>query len=895
MKKIELVYKAIVEIGDQEDRGVTASELSKKLGIDRSNISRYLNQLCAEGRLEKSTGRPVSFKVVKAEKRRTSAFNENRSTLDLLIGAEKSLKVPIQQAKAAILYPPRGLHTLILGETGVGKSMFAELMYSFAKEVHMIDDTAPFIRFNCADYAENPQLLVSQIFGVKKGAYTGADKDRDGLLKKADGGILFLDEVHRLSNQGQEMLFTFIDKGYFRKLGDADEKVYSKVQIIAATTEDPVSALLGTFTRRIPMSIHLPTLTERGLKDRYKLIEVFLKEESKRLQKSVYINRFALEAFLLYDCPSNIGQLKSDIQLSCAKAFLNYMSSQKAYILIEQGDLPKNVKKGHLNLKQKREALEGLLKQQEDIYKFYFEEDESYLNDTGTANAFFYETIEQKLAELQAMGLSSKEINERMSLDIEKHFQHYLTEQVKEDDIAKVVDPTALEVAHKLLDEAAKRLDKKYDDKIYLGLALHLNSSVERIRAGKSIYHPKLNDIRVTQQDAFLLAMELARWVDDAFSIETPLDEIGYLAMFFATEPFVYDDARAGQVGVVVIMHGNSTASSMVEVANELVGEPHAVAIDMPLSLKPEEIYHKAKELVVRADQGAGVLLLVDMGSLISFGDMIADETGIFIKSLDRVSTPTLLEATRKAVLGRELIDIYTSVKEMVQSADQMAQVQGLGKKNLIITACFTGEGASEKLKHHIVEKLALKDQCDVISLNIVNRKEFLNLIAYYRSTYHLIAVVSTVDMPVSGVRNLSALQVLSGDGIEVLERLLAQEDVYAKIGASLKSHLKLVDSEELLKHVRKFIEKNAKTLKVALTQDVKIGIALHLSFLVDNMLQGFHTKKSGLLSEFSSQYPMEMNLTKERLMPIEQAYGVAFHDEDVMYLCKMFLSNHLK
>lgn len=136
--------------------------------------------------------------------------------------------------------------------------MFAEAMYSFAKESHILNENSPFVRFNCADYADNPQLVIAQIFGVKRGAFTGADRDKDGLLKKADGGILFLDEIHRLSPQGQEMLFTFIDKGTFRPLGETEKQEEARVQIIAATTEDPKSYLLQTFTRRIPMTIVLP-------------------------------------------------------------------------------------------------------------------------------------------------------------------------------------------------------------------------------------------------------------------------------------------------------------------------------------------------------------------------------------------------------------------------------------------------------------------------------------------------------------------------------------------------------------------------------------------------------------------------------------------------------------
>lgn len=71
---------------------------------------------------------------------------------------------------------------------------------------------------------------------MKKGAYTGADETRTGLVAQADGGILFLDEIHRLPPEGQEMSFTFIDKGTYRPLGENQEQTAS-VQIIGATTE----------------------------------------------------------------------------------------------------------------------------------------------------------------------------------------------------------------------------------------------------------------------------------------------------------------------------------------------------------------------------------------------------------------------------------------------------------------------------------------------------------------------------------------------------------------------------------------------------------------------------------------------------------------------------------
>ncbi len=129
---------------------------------------------------------------------------------------------------------------------------------------------------------------MGHIFGVEQGAYTGAESSRKGLLEIANGGILFLDEIHRLPAEGQEMLFTFIDKGTFKRLGDATKERESKVLIICATTENPTSTLLDTFNRRIPMKIEIPSLRDRTMIERIELIKKFFQ---RRIKKHFYFNK----------------------------------------------------------------------------------------------------------------------------------------------------------------------------------------------------------------------------------------------------------------------------------------------------------------------------------------------------------------------------------------------------------------------------------------------------------------------------------------------------------------------------------------------------------------------------------------------------------------------------
>lgn len=896
MKKIDQVYEALIELEDGVKRGISAIEISKFLNTDRANISRYLNQLYKAMKVEKIDGRPVLYRTIKTGTVYNKAVETNNS-LDKIIGSQVSLQVPIQQARAAILYPPKGLHTLILGETGVGKSMFAELMFQFAKESKVTRKDAPFIRFNCADYAENPQLIMAQIFGVKKGAFTGADRDKEGLLKKADQGILFLDEVHRLSPQGQEMLFTYIDKGFFRPLGETEKVVHVNVRIIAATTEDPQSYLLKTFARRIPMTIILPNLRDRGMWERHNLIEDFIRQESKRIGKSIYVNKNSLISLLLYDCPNNIGQLKSDIQLACAKAFVSYKSKEEGYILITQSDLPQHVRRGLMKIKKHRAEIDRTLKSKGDVLRYYYKDEKTYdIDYQYNDNEGFYDEIEKKLESLKNTGIKDEEINHIINIVIERHFQKYIGDiprEIRKQEILKIVDMEILEAVEEILNLAGERLNRQYDEKIYFGLALHLDGCIERIQKGDKIYHPKLNLIRVEYCDEFLVAMEIAKIIDEKFNIETPLDEIGYLAMFLASNPLELEGEEKAKVGILVIMHGKSTASSMVEVANTLVGVDHAVALDMPLNMQPQAMYEIAKQHVREMNKGKGIILMVDMGSLANFGDIIYEETGIIVKTIDMISTPIVIDACRKAVLGRELNEIYTTCREMNSSNKTFTRRKNINRRNIIITACFTGEGASERLKRIIEEKLSEKDSIEIIPLNILDRREFLCKIDQYKEKHKLLAIVGTININLNSVPFISAAEVLSGEGIKRIEKIIKEEEAYFNIGKSLKEHMISIDSEKIIDDVRYIIDDIERSLNILVVNEVKMGVILHMIFLVDKINSGGKETIFDELEAYKDQYCRELIIIKKCLETFEENYNIRIGENETAHMCRMLLSNN--
>ncbi|MBK1811271.1 sigma 54-interacting transcriptional regulator [Clostridium sp. YIM B02505] len=909
LKREEEVLIYLIKLEKINQRGITAAELSSYMGLDRTNTSRYLNKLYKEKRINKNEGRPVRYSSIKeSDEARSSIENEleqivkNKDSLEQLIGSEQSLKLPIQQAKAAILYPPRGLHTLILGETGVGKSLFAEAMYCFAKESKMIANDAPFIRFNCADYADNPQLVAAQIFGVKKEAFTGANNDKEGLLKKADGGVFFLDEIHRLSPQGQEMLFTFIDKGYFRALGDTEKKIKADVQIIAATTEQPESSLLKTFTRRIPMIIVLPPLRERKLEERYYLLNDFIIAESLRIGESIYVSKKVIITLLLYDCPNNIGQFKSDVQLACAKAFLNFKINKNTHILVEQTDLQPRIQKGILKYQEYRKEIDALLKSMNDILRF--SNDDSMLKnfelEVSQNESFesesFYSIIEKKMEDLRKQELEDGRISDILNIDLEKYFKKYISainSNYKKDEISKIVDINVANVVEEMLTVASKKLNREFNQKVFFGLSLHLQGSIKRILSGKRIYHPKLNVVRVEYREEFSVAMEIVKIIEKEFCLDVPLDEIGYISMFLSEYNEESDEQLEEKVGILVMTHGTSTASSMAETANYLIGEEYIQALDMPLTMKSEHMLEKAKEKIMTMSSKKGVLLLVDMGSLVNFGDIISGELGIEIKTCDMVTTLTVIEAGSKALNGRGLNEIYNLCKDIGKSSIQIEKEDYKHNKELtIITTCFTGEGAAERIKERISKNLGNIEKVNIVPLNILDREDFLKKVSKLKENFIVVAIVGTVNIAIDGITFIPAQDVFMDKGINYLEKLIEVENDFLKVRKALSKEIRELNSVKLFLEIRDTIRQIEKKLKIRIQHDAQIGILIHVSFLVDKLKHGGQEVSFKNLEEYRQRYRKEFVLIKKILKSLEVIYEVNIGDNEVAYVVRMVKEN---
>ncbi len=207
---------------------------------------------------------------------------------------------------------PTDARVLITGESGTGKELVAEMLHANNSRRN-----GPFIAINCGAIPRD--LQESELFGYVRGAFTGADRDKMGLLESADRGTVFLDEVGEMSPETQVKLLRFLEKGEMTPLGSSRIRTVN-VRVVAATNRDLTEAIRNhafredLYYRLKVVSIHLPPLRERK-EDIPLLAQTLLAELARKIGSKVHaIAPHALEALTEYDWPGNVRELKNVIE-----------------------------------------------------------------------------------------------------------------------------------------------------------------------------------------------------------------------------------------------------------------------------------------------------------------------------------------------------------------------------------------------------------------------------------------------------------------------------------------------------------------------------------------------------------------------------------------------------
>ncbi len=251
--------------------------------------------------------------LLQAESGRREEENRIKQSMRRLGSVGESQVIMAVFRRVLRVSPLSDVPVLIMGETGTGKELLAHAVHQLdRKRCH-----GPFIALNCS--ALSPGLAESELFGHRRGAFTGADRDRKGLIRAAEGGILFLDEIGELNDAIQAKLLRVLQENRVLGIGE-DQEVPISVRIVAATNRD-LDAMVqhrtfraDLFHRLNVLVIHIPPLRERPA-DLKPLTEHFLeKYQNLKPASSLAMDPEFMDALTQLQWPGNTRQLENMVR-----------------------------------------------------------------------------------------------------------------------------------------------------------------------------------------------------------------------------------------------------------------------------------------------------------------------------------------------------------------------------------------------------------------------------------------------------------------------------------------------------------------------------------------------------------------------------------------------------
>lgn len=920
--------------------GVTAEEISNALGLKRNYVSSLLNELNREQKLIKVNTRPVHFidkSIFEELTGKNTAenliyesfdelFEENSQTKEKnlynmpltgqnpfskFIGFDGSIKYQIEQCKAAVKYPPNGIPILINGQTGTGKSFLAQLMFEYAIQNKIIQPEAPFLIFNCAEYANNPELLSANLFGYAKGAFTGAEKDFKGIIEQADGGYLFLDEIHRLPPEGQEKLFLFMDKGIFRRMGESSGWRKASVRFIFATTEKPETFLLDTFSRRIPIVITIPPLKERPIVEKIQLIYIFFKQEALSIKKNLCISKQALRVLVNSDFKGNVGQLKNDIKLACARAYNDYSNKNKAgdYIDINLMMLPEHLSNNYITDESIAESAVSEMLSDDLFIKALpddFPDIFSLINkkQAETYKAFFGNIVQ--LSKTLQVESNRDAVLDKIAVVIDDFFDYLILGSMKPyaaNDTRNIRFDTILAAVHNAFGIIKNKYNLRYYDNVGYKIAGFINQSIEyRYLIDINGYDVKSNkyleNIKRLFPEECGASEKISDFLRTALDISLTSFEIYIITLYLLS---MKKSEVPKRPKAVVIAHGFSTASSIANVANHLLGENIFESFDMPIDVRTEEIVKKLKQYMQEVDTYYGIIILVDMGSLEEIYEGLESISDGVIGIINNITTQLALDAGSQILQGLSVEETISKITCNHRLNYKLIKPT-VKKKKAIVTTCITGIGTAMRIKDLMVKSLGeyfnLLEVIPVDYLELKNKGTKAGTL----NSFDVIAIIGTKDPEVKNIPYFSLEDIISGDKESKFSKLfkdILPEEGVKKLNKSIikyfslesvLNHLTILNPDKIVDQVEVAIEILQYELKVKFANDIKICLYIHLSCLIERLVTKTQINDYNIkeIEAFKNSKQKFINIARKSFSVIEQLYSVSIPITEIYFIYQL-------
>lgn len=878
----------------------TTIAISKELNISRSLASQYLNELVKDEKVIKISSRPVYYlsrNCLEQDYHVILKAGEYISVQELLselkdrvpelkdfqkaIGCEASLSYPISQIKSALLYPD-GLPMVLYGEKGSGKTYLVRCMIEFCQ--NNLQSKQPLhLYIKKALPQETPQDQMRELFG-----YEQDGKMHKGLLEKAEGGLLCIQDAMYLCDLVQEKLADFMRYGRFTRLYNDCVFVQSKVRIALCTEKDPRLVLNSNLLLNIPIICHIPSLSERSEDERTQLVVHFFQREQEHSKRQILISE-KLKHFLVdYQFESNINELQKSVRAICANAFSE--AQDKDYMEVRIYHLP------------------TYLLQQITVDR-YERDDDIFIRIDSFERHELGEKIlqmwEQMLQAYLDMAVGKYSFSRFFELGQEA-VRHYYDILVFDESYRDVRIDTMKNIVIDVLNVVrnAKNIILPVNCAYVLTRMIISTGRNTSLLNQWEVNHQKdifdcLQKMSETLADESIIASQIIKQLQTALNIR--LSDMNKIFLMLNIRMYNKDLRSQDTLGII-LSHGYSTASSIADAANSLLGMYVFEAIDMPLDTPVDEISRKLNVYIENNTYLKNIILLVDMGSLEGLGDGIADSVNVGV--INNISTSLALNIGNKIM---QHYNLETLLSEACAENQCHYKVLSLAKKDkAIVFTNDVGVSVSEKLSHLFRESLPRSIDLKFIEYDydtLVKNKKNDSLF----QKYDVILMVKPYSLKLKRVTSVSLEEIMSFKDIDVVNHVLQPyldeheiEEFNQRLlknfsMQSVMENLTILNAPKLLDFVSDAVQNLQLLMQKKFQSRTIIGIYIHVCFLVERAVTKTTFDKCENLSEFVVQHQDFIEQVHQSFDVLLQHYHIEMPISEIAYLYEYIVNDNRK
>ena len=858
-----LIRTCAMESGQGENwTGITTNELGDSLHIARNNVSTLLNELVKEGRLEKTVSRPVHYRFPSAE--------QETDSFDTLIGSRGSLKNPIRLVKAALLYPGNCLPVLIRAQSGAGTSAFLERLIQYAHEKGVLVANAPIKRLNCIYASEEEQL--------------NALREESEELGKLRGGLFCIHHFDDLCGRGQERLRNLMETEFFQK---------NRIFLICIS--NAAAAGVDGLSSAFPVQIELPPLEKRGLQERYELVLRFFEREAEQMDRVIEVSPEIMRCLLLYHCEKSLKQLRNDIRIGCANGYARNLKTppEDAFPLYLK-DFPVEVRKGFMLYRDYRDEIEQILSEGS-TFQFSGNGRRTIPEKPEPINGI-YDLIDKRRDRLAENHFEPDELRSFISAELEYDLSKRVSndrQPLNYDVISKVVPQDVLTLAEDCLKEASQRFRLVYPRQVHDLFCFHLSEILRGHAPSQALSSKKIQETIQDYPEEYAFMLDFAGKCEARFHVDVSMEETILMTVMIAGAEF--ENRQTRRPAVLVAMHGNSGASSVADSANRLMDTDNYVhAYNLPLSKSMDEAYREFRQLIVSLDNGKGVLVIYDMGSIQTMCELIQQETGIQIRTIEVPITLIAVNAVLELWNAPDLNSACDSLQRNFKDSYYLVRKNHAGneKKRVILALCANGVGGALLLKNKI-EKGLSPEEYDVIPMAAANRRQFLKSVNLLYKEREICCAVGTVDPQLQGVHFVPASAVMECSNERLGYLLLASDSSYETQDVSYRAvfaNLQDVFPDADMRKLRRVIPYFMREVKkfASLNMDQEIGLVMHVSCLIPKISAGQTLSPNPQTEQVIRNNKILYNDLKFALKKVETSFSVEIPDSEIAYMISL-------